>query len=143
VEEKIAKWSGVIESEQEDIKEEFEAKKLFDAICAQCGKKTKVSFKPDGVRPVYCPECLAAVREKKAEAKAPLPQRPASILSQGETVIRQNFGSGISLDQATHKRPTPIRQKKPRKEVNIEELRRTIEESLAQKNTNSKGEGEE
>jgi len=38
---------------------------LNDAVCARCGKATKVSFKPDGIRPVYCKECLAILREEK------------------------------------------------------------------------------
>lgn len=37
-----------------------------DAICSRCNKETKVAFKPDGVRPVYCKECLALLREEKA-----------------------------------------------------------------------------
>ncbi len=38
---------------------------LNDAVCARCGKDTKVSFKPDGVRPVFCKECLSILREEK------------------------------------------------------------------------------
>ncbi len=41
---------------------------LNDAVCARCGKETKVSFVPDGVRPVYCKECLAILREEKTRA---------------------------------------------------------------------------
>lgn len=29
------------------------------AICAECGNLTKVPFIPDGIRPVYCEDCLA------------------------------------------------------------------------------------
>ena len=62
VEQKIAKWSEVIETEKEV--RGFRKKpnqSLFEAICSECGKKIQVSFKPDGVRPVYCPECLEKV----------------------------------------------------------------------------------
>lgn len=38
---------------------------LNDATCSRCAKTTKVSFKPDGVRPVYCKECLTILREEK------------------------------------------------------------------------------
>lgn len=31
----------------------------FDAVCAQCGKDTKVPFKPRLDKPVYCSECFA------------------------------------------------------------------------------------
>jgi CxxC-x17-CxxC domain-containing protein len=30
----------------------------FDDICSDCGIKTQLPFKPDGVRPVYCQECF-------------------------------------------------------------------------------------
>ncbi len=33
-------------------------KEMHDATCAQCGKETKVPFKPTGSRPVYCVECF-------------------------------------------------------------------------------------
>jgi CxxC-x17-CxxC domain-containing protein len=33
--------------------------------CDRCGKDTKVSFEPDGIRPVYCKECLSDLRKEK------------------------------------------------------------------------------
>ena len=35
---------------------------MFDAVCAECGKPTKVPFQPREDRPVYCSECYAARR---------------------------------------------------------------------------------
>jgi CxxC-x17-CxxC domain-containing protein len=35
----------------------------YPAVCASCGDKTRTSFKPDGVRPVYCKDCLNKKRE--------------------------------------------------------------------------------
>ncbi len=32
-------------------------RKLFDTVCADCGAETKVPFKPNGTRPVYCSKC--------------------------------------------------------------------------------------
>src|SRR6056297_1198989 len=37
----------------------------YDSQCSRCGKETQTSFKPDGVRPVYCKECLATLKEEK------------------------------------------------------------------------------
>jgi CxxC-x17-CxxC domain-containing protein len=37
------------------------------AICTRCNAETKLSFKPDGVRPVYCKDCLFAIREEKKQ----------------------------------------------------------------------------
>ena len=33
--------------------------------CYLCGKETSAPFKPDGIRPVYCKECLASIRQQK------------------------------------------------------------------------------
>jgi len=35
------------------------ARELFDAVCAECGKETKVPFRPRLDKPVYCSECFA------------------------------------------------------------------------------------
>lgn len=37
----------------------------FSAECARCHEQTKTSFKPDGVRPVYCKDCLTMVRQER------------------------------------------------------------------------------
>jgi CxxC-x17-CxxC domain-containing protein len=34
-------------------------RELFDTVCADCGKETKVPFKPRLDKPVYCSECYA------------------------------------------------------------------------------------
>ncbi len=36
-----------------------------EAVCASCGTKTYTVFVPDGVRPVYCKDCLAKKKEEK------------------------------------------------------------------------------
>ncbi|MFA5130849.1 MAG: CxxC-x17-CxxC domain-containing protein [Patescibacteria group bacterium] len=37
----------------------------YNAVCADCGKETIITFVPDGVRPIYCKECLSKKREEK------------------------------------------------------------------------------
>ena len=37
-------------------------RRMFPAICAQCGKETEVPFEPRGDSPVYCSDCYATVR---------------------------------------------------------------------------------
>ena len=32
---------------------------MYDAVCAACGKETKVPFQPRGDRPVYCSDCFS------------------------------------------------------------------------------------
>ncbi len=43
---------------------------LNDAVCSSCGEQTKVPFKPDGTRPVYCKKCLSELKKKKKEDMA-------------------------------------------------------------------------
>lgn len=39
----------------------------FEAKCARCKKDTKTPFEPDGIRPVYCKDCLGELRQEKQE----------------------------------------------------------------------------
>lgn len=126
VEQKIAKWSGVIETERSEIKGkrlEEPSIQLYEDVCWQCGQKTKLKFKPDGKRPVYCQECLKRIRGQEKIS------RPES-----ELVIKESIQPSISLREATKKEPTDFSQtKKKRQEVNLEELRETLEEVLEKK----------
>lgn len=117
VEEKITKWSGFLATPLAPTKLP-EPTVLYDATCSLCGRPTKVVFPPDGKRPVYCKSCLKKVREEKAgpdsrEARGPQP---------------------ISLEKATREEPVSFRRKKERKPVNLEELRKTLEETIGKKN---------
>jgi len=119
VERKIAKWSGVIETEKSEVKKSEEIQ-LFEDVCWQCGQKTKVKFKPDGKRPVYCQECLKRIRSQERTSK-----------SEGELVIKEIKEPPISLEEALRKEPTGFsQQKKKHQEVNLEELRKTLGEVL-------------
>lgn len=155
IEEKISKWSGVIETEKEAKKKT--SRPLFEAVCSECNKKIQVSFKPDGVRPVYCPECLEKIRKKTSPGqfrKMPetvLRGQKASInqsfIQKGEPKITRPEGKEISLAEAAKKEPVSFRMEKKRKQVDLEGLRKTIEESLAtadkEKNKKSKKKGGE
>ena len=39
-------------------------REMYDAICAERGKPTKIPFIPKNDRPVYCSECYQARRER-------------------------------------------------------------------------------
>jgi CxxC-x17-CxxC domain-containing protein len=132
VEEKIARWSiASMASESAQPAPSAAGPVLYDAKCSLCGKETKVVFKPDGVRPVYCKPCrhkLEKEREEKtASAGAPLPQEvpkpPASKpdFQKTETISFTSSKKNSNADE---------RLKPKRKEINLAELRKTLEESL-------------
>ena len=41
---------------------ERKPREMFDAVCAECGKPTKVPFEPKTDKPIYCSECFEAHR---------------------------------------------------------------------------------
>ncbi len=54
--------------------------KLYDAICSNCGKSTKVVFPPEPGRTVYCKSCLKKMKDKQggAQLKSTPPVRETS-----------------------------------------------------------------
>lgn len=43
----------------------YQPESSFPANCSACGVKTFLGFEPDGIRPVYCKDCLSKKREEK------------------------------------------------------------------------------
>jgi CxxC-x17-CxxC domain-containing protein len=143
VEEKIAKWSGVIEAEKTE-KKNYETPRdsvrLYEDICWECGKRTQLNFKPDGERPVFCKDCLAKKNQGSGQAvvdrarktvSAPRPannsrkfspttrgtSRGASgtlpVIRSGEEVVRQPAQDTISLADVVKKELVYFGNKKP------------------------------
>jgi len=82
VEEKITRWNEAVEI--------FDEKKKFEAVCSNCGKKTKVAFEPDGVRPVYCSTCLQKARDSKPMGPTPIKkQKPVIDLAGVREAIKK------------------------------------------------------
>jgi len=147
--------------------------KLYDAICSNCGKATKVIFPPTEGRAVYCKSCLKKM--KKGEIQ-PEPSGPARVVSNGpehsghlerkQSANDALAGLGIEFSPARSTSPSPEKAKienisfnahrpdksqrhfdgpatippkadlggnqgKPRrKEINLADLKKTLEESL-------------
>lgn len=85
IEEKIAKWSEAV------VVAALEKDKPYEAICSSCGKKTRVSFQPDGVRPVYCPTCLEKARAESTFAKASADKKTTPVMQerQSESFVKK------------------------------------------------------
>ncbi len=141
IEEKISRWAGV-----ENLKEAPQAPRalmLYDAKCSVCGKDTKVPFQPDGVRPVFCKSC-----RKKKEEEPPAESPAESGIESGKE--KQEKETSISMEEAIKKEPMPFsipkrpreqREKPKRKEVNLEELKSSLEEALDKEPENNNKEG--
>lgn len=117
VEEKISRWIGFLEvSETPKIKKQ---PVLYDAQCSKCGKWTKVVFPPDGTRPVYCKSCLKKIQKEKTQ------ERPTISLEKISEIKVRPFAKTKSEIKKVKEKP-----KTKKKEVNIEELKKVLEESL-------------
>lgn len=69
--------------------------KIYRAICSICGKETIVNFKPDGIRPIYCRECLS---KKKAEKRQEISDRRLS---------KEKEKKELNLDSEADKKDIP------------------------------------
>ncbi len=147
VEEKIARWSGILGSENEEeglaskvvshpkpkSADAFQSRNtrlsggapkteqdIFIDKCWECGQRVELKFKPDGVRPVYCRECLVRVKSSKS---------PVRISS--EPIVKE-VSQPISLKQALKERAEEFKpaKKKPRKEVDLAGLRDVLKETI-------------
>jgi len=161
VEEEIARWSGMMDSSMIQGASQASPSGLYDAKCSLCGKWTKLVFPPDGVRPVYCKSCLKKVAQEKEMAPiAPVkseraPKRRAEQFTsleelgiefnapriasaasepkspfRGSTEKTKEVPPAISLEEAMKREPQPVR-KTQKKKVNLDELRKALEESLS------------
>ncbi|MEK7557765.1 MAG: type IV secretion system DNA-binding domain-containing protein [Patescibacteria group bacterium] len=85
----------------------------FEAICSCCGKLTNICFKPDGIRPVFCKECLAQARLKKQQ------NIETKIIAKeeetGDLIAKENDNTkkqGVSLQEAFSSNPVNFSDKK-------------------------------
>ncbi len=139
VEEKISKWWGV--AAQELKEQEFAPQvTLYDAVCSRCHKETKVPFEPDGKRPVYCKKCRTEFA-KERDSRPPPPPR-----------VESHARSPEARDKPEEEEPNPSPEKieslektltqessenvkedtqiKPKREVDLDDLRKTLDEAL-------------
>ncbi|MEA1962714.1 MAG: type IV secretion system DNA-binding domain-containing protein [Patescibacteria group bacterium] len=106
-----------------------------EAKCSRCNKDTKISFKPDGIRPVYCRDCLTIIREEKKqefENRKELKNKELKeIKNNPDDAVIQNV-SAVSLKDALAKPPVKFKTKSQRQFNNPKKIK-----------TNILGEGEE
>jgi CxxC-x17-CxxC domain-containing protein len=89
VEEAISNWSGVMEEAQAQAPRAPVMPTLYDVKCSLCGKWTKVTFKPDGVRPVHCKPCLKKMEKERMDARESKEKEdgPAPVITNQRPII--------------------------------------------------------
>ena len=114
---------------------------LYDAVCSSCGKPTKVVFPPTEGRQVYCKSCLKKIKTNSAkhEEKHDLVERAPEVHFEKEINVKikdisfrdlkNKSVGGSSFDHKQGGEKSAGR----RKEINLSELKKTLEESLERK----------
>ncbi len=128
---------------------------LFDAICSSCGIETKVPFKPDNKRPIYCKDCKVKYLtkeggenknvpplpfQKSASRSTPAyiepPRRRMPSLNEGEIVQRDLTSERISLESLKKSQPAERpsasfeTRRKPKVPPDLFGLRKVLDETL-------------
>lgn len=149
VEEKISRWTeGDKKEEKTEEKKKIapvsaniqqEQTVLYDAICSKCGKRTKVVFPPDGQKPIYCRSCLKKIKGKTVgvqEKNQPLEIKNIPFRAP-KLQLNQESSASVSssiLSKARIELEQKQKQLKPkRKEINLSELKKALDESLVAK----------
>jgi len=117
IEEKISKWTGVIEIPQQTIQPSSPT--LYDAQCALCGKWTKVVFQPDGSRPVYCKACLKKISKENSK-------KTKEEISLKEVIAKEPISFSLKKKNEEGKEE----KKKSKIKVNLDELKKALERAL-------------
>ncbi|MFA6306910.1 MAG: type IV secretion system DNA-binding domain-containing protein [Patescibacteria group bacterium] len=93
----------------------------YNYVCSRCSKPTQISFVPDGIRPIFCRDCLSLVKkEKKQEIEGRLEAKKrelSSISVKARPEISENFSAAkpapaVSLGQAIKSGPVNFQGKK-------------------------------
>jgi len=134
-------------------------REMFNAVCWNCTAETQIPFQPDPKRAVYCKNCLKLIQAGKIlpptrprggnvevpmptqqRVKPPIPPTPREtpIVHREAPIARVSEQPVRTQPQPSYldtilKQSPPREERKfapPKKEVNLEELKKAIEESL-------------
>lgn len=126
IEDKISRWSlSDDKAGNANDRKGGSLDKGFKVNCSRCGIETSTAFKPDGVRPVFCPDCLKLFKAGKISReglqaapvqltgdiiKNDVPPPMEDVVSPEEIVPVEPI-SEISLTDAIGKGPTSFKNK--------------------------------
>ena len=88
----------------------YDDRPKFRAICSRCGVETTTVFEPDGIRPVFCKECLGIKRQEKKEELENRQQQKAEELKKVDTT------PSISLSSLSKVMPVDFRGRPEKKQ---------------------------
>jgi CxxC-x17-CxxC domain-containing protein len=150
-----------LKKEKSEVKPQRNEENL--AICYSCGKETYAPFKPDGIRPVYCKECLTALKndkEKEIEERKKKKEEELKRMEQAEDIKKEEGSSpkqrgddsiekesqkpeadeGLSLQEAVNMEPVRFNHKNTDSKKNNSKPDKTEKQVPVEKKDNKKKE---
>ncbi|MBT5337894.1 type IV secretion system DNA-binding domain-containing protein [Candidatus Falkowbacteria bacterium] len=91
------------DSERREVREED----LHVVECDSCSVKTKINFKPDPSRPVFCKDCLKDYRKKQA-LEENLRGRRSENRGSGPSALEQKMRNDKNRRLSEQKKPAPV-----------------------------------
>lgn len=95
-------------SESNPVNLSKEGKPLHATVCSRCGIATNTVFIPDGIRPVFCKDCLSLKRQEKKLELDNRKQAKEQELQQVETTTTTTTPS-LSLSDLSQAQPVDFR----------------------------------
>jgi CxxC-x17-CxxC domain-containing protein len=93
----------------------FGDKKMFEAICAQCGKKCEVPFQPSPGKPVYCSDCFGKNKQSGGGANADAIMEKLRLLDNKLDSVLKSLGRQAGAEIPAEKTAKKAEGKKPAK----------------------------
>ena len=125
IEDKIQRWGGLVGKEKDESV-------LYNTTCSVCGKETKVNFRPDGVRPIYCKDCFKKVKAREQDKKKEDDKEKVQ-----KEKVEQKEEESISLKEVKEKIPVLEKEKKHKKKVvDVSELKKVLSKALEKNKEN-------
>ena len=75
---------------------DYKKENAYTATCSRCNKLTKTVFIPDGIRPVFCKECLSIKRQEKQKETDERRVNKEKELQKTNKQIKENPGLSLS-----------------------------------------------
>ncbi len=107
----------------------------FEATCASCHQITHTPFQPDGIRPVYCKDCLSKKKEEKRlemEKRQLEKKEEKAKLEQQESAKPKQDEPWITLDDLRNLQPRDFRGRTINRPVSTSDRDRQAQGSSSQ-----------
>ncbi len=115
VEEKIMLWHQDYSDPVSDKKKKDVNRETFPAKCSSCGIDINIPFKPDGLRPTYCKECLNNPSQRKNVVKKKAPVKKVKVQKEKSVKDIADEIRSLSLSDLKNAKPLSFRSPKKKK----------------------------